>query len=92
MIKSFRSQGLAAFFRTGSTRKVPAKHARRLRTILTMLNVAARTGQLDAPGLGLRPLAGEQEGCFVVDVNERYRIAFRFEGPHAMEVGYDECR
>src|SRR3972149_1345148 len=55
MIKGFRHKGLADFFHTGSARKVQAKHAKRLRMILTMLNAATHARQMDAPGLRLHP-------------------------------------
>ncbi|HJX17067.1 MAG TPA: type II toxin-antitoxin system RelE/ParE family toxin, partial [Acidiferrobacterales bacterium] len=53
MIKNFRHKGLAEFFETGNARKVQAKHAKRLRMILTMLNAATHARQMDAPGLRL---------------------------------------
>jgi toxin HigB-1 len=90
MIKSFRHKGLATFFTTGSRRRVQAKHAKRLRMILTMLNVATRPGQMDAPGLRLHPLKGKLEGYFAVDVDENFRVVFRFEDGHVMEVDYGD--
>jgi proteic killer suppression protein len=88
MIKSFRHKGVAEFFRTGSARKVQAKHAKRLQLILTMLNAATHAGQMKAPGLRLHPLKGKPEGRFAVDVDENFRVIFRFEAGHAVEVDY----
>jgi len=90
MIKSFRHKGLAEFFRTGNTRKVQAKHAKRLRLILTMLNAATHPGQMDSPGLRLHPLKGTLAGRFAVDVDENFRVIFRFEEGHAVEVDYGD--
>ena len=90
MIKSFRHKGLAEFFRTGDKRKIQAKHAKRLRMILTMLNVATRPGQMDAPGLRFHPLKGRLVGCFAVSVDENFRVTFRFEDGHAVEVDYGD--
>jgi proteic killer suppression protein len=93
VIKSFRHKGLAEFFETGSKRRVQAKHAKhakRLRLILTMLNVASHAGQMDAPGLRLHPLKGKPAGRFAVDVDENLRVVFRFEGMHAVEVDYGD--
>lgn len=90
MIKSFRNKGLAEFFRSGSVRKVQAKHARRLRLILTMLNAATHAGQMDAPGLRLHPLKGVLAGRFAVNVDENFRVIFRFEEGHAVEVDYGD--
>ena len=90
MIKSYRHKGLAEFFQTGSARKVQAKHAKRLQLILTMLNVATHARQMDAPGLRLHPLKGKPDGRWAVDVDENYRVVFRFDGSHAYEVDYDD--
>ena len=90
MIKNFRHKGLAEFFVTGNARKVQAKHARRLRMILTMLNAATHARQMGAPGLRLHPLKGKPDGRWAVDVDENYRVIFRFEGEHAVEVDYGD--
>jgi proteic killer suppression protein len=90
MIKGFRHKGLAELFKTGGTRKIQAKHAKRVRMILTMLNVATRPGQMDAPGLRLHPLKGKLEGWFAVSVDENFRVIFRFEEGHAVEVDYGD--
>jgi proteic killer suppression protein len=89
MIKSFRHKGLALFF-TGNARKVQAKHTKRLRLILTMLNAAANVRQMDAPGLRLHPLKGKDAGRWAVNVDENYRVTFRFEEGHAYEVDYGD--
>jgi proteic killer suppression protein len=90
MIKGFRHKGLADFFHTGNARKVQAKHAKRLRMILTMLNAATHARQMDAPGLRLHPLKGKPEGRWAVDVDKNYRVIFRFEEGHAYEVDYGD--
>ena len=90
MIKSFRHKGLADFFRSGNTRKVQAKHAKRLRLILTLLNAATQPGQVAAPGLRLHPLKGPLAGRFAVDVDENFRVIFRFEEEHVVEVDYGD--
>lgn len=90
MVKSFRHKGLEGYFHTGNARKVQAKHAKRLRMILTMLNAATHARQMDAPGLRLHPLKGKPEGRWAVDVDENYRVIFRFEQGHACEVDYDD--
>ncbi len=86
MIKSFRHKGLADLFHTGNARKVQAKHGKRLRLILTMLNAAVHARHMDAPGLRLHPLRGKPEDRWAVDVDENYRVIFRFEEGHACEV------
>ncbi len=90
MIKSFRHKGLEELFRTGRSRRVQAKHGKRLRLILTLLNAATHAGQMNAPGLRLHPLKGKRAGHFAVDVDENFRVTFAFEAGHAVEVNYDD--
>lgn len=90
MIKSFRHKGLAELFATGNARKVQAKHRKRLRLILTLLHAATGPWQMNAPGLRLHPLKGKLEGRFAVDVDENFRVVFRFEAGHAVEVDYGD--
>jgi proteic killer suppression protein len=77
-------------FYTGSARKVQAKHAPRLKMILTMLNAATHAGQMNAPGLRLHPLKGKPAGRYAVWVDENFRVTFRFEAVHAVEVDYGD--
>jgi proteic killer suppression protein len=77
-----------AWIRDGE--QIQAKHAKRLRMILTMLNAASHARQMDAPGLRLHPLKGKPEGRWAVDVDENYRVSFRFVEGHAFEVDYGD--
>jgi proteic killer suppression protein len=88
MIKSFKHKGPQEFFSAGSARKVHSKHAARLNLILTLLNAATHAGQMNAPGLRLHPLTGKPAGRFAVKVDENFRVIFRFEAGHAVEVDY----
>ncbi len=92
MIKRFRYKGLAELFQTGNARKVRAKHVPRLRRILTILNVTTHVRQMDAPGLRLHPLKERPEGRWAVDVDENYRVVFRLEEGHVVEVDYGDYR
>ena len=90
MLKSFRHKGLARLFETGDGRKVQAKHLPRLRLILTMLNAATHAEQMNAPGLQLHPLKGKLKGRYAVSVDENFRVVFRFEDGHAVDVDYGD--
>ena len=90
MIKSFRHKGVAELYESGSARKNQAKHAARLTLILTMLNAATHAGQMNAPGLRFRPLKGKPAGRYAVWVDENFRVTFRFEARHAVEVDYGD--
>ena len=50
VIKSFAHKGLEKFFFTGSTAGIQAKHARRLRVQLGMLDSARKPEDMNAPG------------------------------------------
>jgi plasmid maintenance system killer protein len=50
-ILRFRHKGLERFFTTGTTAKIQAQHAERLRLILARLNVATEPRDMDLPGL-----------------------------------------
>ena len=54
------------------------------------LNVVTHARQMDAPGLRLHPLIGKLDGSWAVDVDENYRVTFRFEEGHAFEVDYGD--
>ena len=90
MIKSFRHKGLKRLFETGDGRKLQPKHLPRLRLILTMLNAATHAGQMNAPALGFHPLKGKAKGLFAVGVDENFRVVFRFDDGHAVDVDYDD--
>ena len=55
-----------------------------------MLNAATHVGQMAAPGLRLHPLRGADRGRFAVDVDENFRVTFRFVGKDAVEVDYGD--
>ncbi len=88
MIRSFRHKGLELYYRTGSTKGIQAKHAKRLHLILTLLGAASRPEQMNAPGLRLHSLHGRLGDFWAVNVSGNWRVIFRFEGGHAVEVDY----
>ena len=90
MLKSFKHKGLAELFNTGNPRKVQAKHEKRLKLILTMLNAATHAGQMNAPALRMHPLKGKPTGRYAVWVDENFRVIYRFEAGHAVEVDYGD--
>lgn len=55
-----------------------------------MLNAATHAGQMNAPGLRLHPLKGKPAGRYAVWVDENFRVIFRFEAGHAVEVDYGD--
>lgn len=90
MIIGFRHKGLEVFFTTGSTRGIQAAHAKKLRSILALLDVAAGPADMNLPSFRLHPLKGEMKGHWSIWVNGNWRVTFRFEGADAELVDYQD--
>ena len=90
MIKGFAHKGLERFYRTGSKAGIQARQARRLRLILTNLDQAESSEDMNLPGLGLHELKGKREGFWAVRVSGNWRVTFRFAGRDAETVNYED--
>lgn len=90
MIRSFKHKGLGRFFLRGSKAGIQAGHASRLRLILSRLHASASPKDMDLPGLHLHQLKGASRGRWSVRVSGNWRIIFRFEGPDAFDVDYED--
>ena len=88
MIRSFRHKGLRQFAETGSKAGIQAKHAARLRRLLTALDVASGPEDMRAPGYDLHALKGQLAGHWAVSVSGNWRLIFAFEGEDAVLVDY----
>ena len=90
MIRSFRHEGLAAFFATGSKSGIQAKHAVRLNEQLTVLNIASQPEEMNVPGWKWQPLSGKLHGQWSVSVSGNWRLTFTFEGEDAILIDYQD--
>lgn len=90
MIRTFRHKGIEAFFRTGSTAGVQAKHVTRLRFQLARLSVASEAKDMNAPGWKLHPLKGRLKDHWAVSVSGNWRLTFTFEDGDAVLVDYQD--
>ena len=88
MIKSFRHRGLKALYDTGRSAKVAPAHVAKLLRILTALDRSAGPEGVDLPGFRLHPLKGDLKGHFAVMLSGNWRVTFRFEDGHAVDVDY----
>ena len=43
---------------------------------------------MDIPGFRLHPLKGRMQGHFAVSVSSNWRVTFRFDDGHAVDVDY----
>lgn len=78
------------FFSAGSAAGIQPKHAQRLRLILSQLDTAGVVDDMAFPGAGLHPLKGGRKGFWAVKVSGNWRITFKFEAGHALEVDYED--
>ncbi|MBO1112301.1 type II toxin-antitoxin system RelE/ParE family toxin [Bordetella petrii] len=90
MIKHFRHKVLELFFRTGSTAKIQAAHAARLKRQLLALHHAAVPKDMAIPGWRLHPLGYDLDGHWSVWVSGNWRLTFAFEGHDALQVDYQD--
>jgi toxin HigB-1 len=90
VIQSFAHKGLARFYHTGSKSGIQAKHAERLRLILTNLDQAEGPEDMDLPGLASHELKGKRKGVWAVKVSSNWRVTFRFAGGDVEQVNYED--
>jgi len=90
MIKNFIHKGLERFYRTGNKSGIQAKHSKRLRLILSNLDQAESSEDMDLPGLALHQLKGDRKGVWAVKVSGNWRVTFRFIGCDAEIVNYED--
>ena len=90
MIISFIHKGLEKFYNSGNTSGIQAKHAKRLRLILSNLDQAESPNDMDLPGLKLHELKGNRKDIWSVSVSGNWRITFRFVAKDAEIVNYED--
>lgn len=90
MIRSFKHKGLERFFLHGTKAGIKASHASRLRLILSRLQASISPRDMDLPGLYLHRLKGRDAGTWSVRVSGNWRVTFKFEGPDAVDVNYED--
>lgn len=79
MIVGFKHKGLKAFYETGKAKGIRPDQARRIGTILAIMDEADQIEALDRPAMRLHPLTGDRKGIWSVSVNGPWRITFTFE-------------
>lgn len=90
MIVSFKHKGLKLFFETGSTAGIQAKHAEKLKQLLTALDAAQTPQAMAVPSWNLHQLQGNLAGHWSVKVSGNWRLTFKFENGHAEIVDYQD--
>ena len=90
MIISFKHKGLERFYKTGSVSGIQSAHARKLSLILSNLDQAESSADMDLPSLRLHELKGNMKGVWSVTVNGNWRITFKFLGSDVELVNYED--
>ena len=72
----------------GDERRLPPEHLDTVRDILARLNASAAPDDMNVPGFRLHRLKGDLAGFWAVTVRAHWRIVFRFEDGHAVDVDY----
>jgi len=88
MIRSFKHRGLKALYDGRTAKRVPPDHVEKLRDILAVLDGSPGPADMDLPGFRLHALKGKRKGHWAVSVSGNWRVTFRFEEGHAVEVDY----
>ena len=88
MIKSFRHRGLKELYDEGRSARMVQGHVAKLLRILTALDRSISPEGMDLPGFRLHPLKGRMKGHHAVSVSANWRVTFRFEDGHAVNVDY----
>ena len=90
MIRNFRHKGLERLFLHGSKAGVDASHVPRLRLILSRLQASISPYDMNLPALYPHRLKGRNAGTWSVRESGNWRVTFRFEGPDAVDVNYED--
>ena len=90
MIASFKHKGLERFFSSSSRRGIPAEFAARIERMLDKLDASRKPDDMHLPGYRFHILKGDQKGRFAVAVSGNWRITFKFDGEHAINVDLED--
>ncbi len=86
VIKSYSHRGLRRAHQRGNYHQVNAAYANRIARVIATLQAATKPSDLDIPGYRLHPLKGNLEGFWSIRVSANWRITFRMDGVHVVDV------
>lgn len=90
MIRSFVHEGLARFYKNGSTGGIQYQHKAKLRLILSNLDQARCPDDMDLPGFYMHKLKGNRADVWSVRVSGNWRVTYRFIGHDVEVVNYED--
>lgn len=87
MIENFAHPETERLFLTGKSRRLPPGILRRALMRLTQLHAAMALDDLRMPPSNrLEALSGDRAGQWSIRINDQWRVCFRFEEGHALDV------
>jgi proteic killer suppression protein len=86
MIVSFKHKGLELFFKTGNKRGIQAKHEKKLKLILDLLDVANEPENMNFSGAMLHLLEPRKNQIYAVRVSGNWRVTFRLNSGGDAEI------
>ncbi|SDL54150.1 proteic killer suppression protein [Maridesulfovibrio ferrireducens] len=90
MIKTFKHKGLEKFYRTGSIAGIQAKHSKRLRIQLSVIDTAQEVEDVNLPGFRLHKLKGSRADLWSITVNGNWRLTFEYRDGNAYILNYED--
>jgi toxin HigB-1 len=69
---------------------VRADHRKRLRMQLAALDTAMAIEDMDIPGFRLHRLKGKRSDTWAISVSGNWRLTFRFEDGHVLDLNYED--
>ena len=73
-------------FEDGDRKGIRAAYAQKIENILAVLAAANAPQDTNLPGFRFHALTGDMKGFYAVSVSANYRVIFRFENGHAVDV------
>lgn len=87
VIQSFADAETERFYTTGRSRRLPPEIRRRAAMRLTQLDAATQIEDLKLPPSNrLEALKGNRKGRWSIQINDQWRVCFRFARGDAFEV------
>lgn len=90
MIESFKSKALKRYWTKGDETGVRADWRKKVRIILSRLDVVRVPEEMNTPGLGFHQLKGDQASRYAVSVSRNWRITFGWKGENAADVDMED--
>lgn len=90
VIQSFKSKALRSYWTAGKVSGIRPDWRKKVRLILSLLDVAEVPSDMNVPGLKFHTLSGFRPTRHAVLVSKNWRITFSFDGEDAVDVDLED--